>query len=112
MKRKGMFVYALGVTSLLALPVQAAVNVCTHPVSDPVYVREFDATYEQHRLWEGPARKCETCHEIFDEDLTAGAWEDHSWVIDWDHPDDIGHGLVFYEAECSVCGYTDTLANP
>jgi len=112
---KVILVGVLSVTSLMALPVQAAVNVCTHPYFEHVHGEHhgYDCTYETHtEWWQEVEKRCTSCGEEVLKEKRYGNKEPHQWVIDWEHQDDRGYGLVYYEAECNICGYCDTLPNP
>ncbi len=110
MKKTGFFISITTAFFVFVLPVQAF-NYCGHPVSDPVFLRDYERNSDQHCLCQGWAKECRTCGEIFDIDLQNEDWEDHDWDIDWDHPDIRDYGVV-YDAWCTVCGYEDSLINP
>lgn len=118
MGNKRFIVSALCVVLLLAMPMRAAAELCTHPIvvepePDRAY-HGYETGFYEHREWLQEVEYiCASCGE----DVVLGAikylgdWEKHDWVIDWANPDDRGGGLVMYDAYCTTCGYDDTLSN-
>jgi len=113
---KKLFVIICVAATMLfgSTPVQAAVNACPpHTPREHLTNYQYDINVYQHREWTQEYDRCTVCGEHLDVGpWVEGNWEDHNWVIDWSTADDIGHGLIFYDAQCSVCGYSDTVANP
>ncbi len=99
--------------SLLALPLQASADYCTHPKLDPLFSDHgYDTGFYQHREWYQDIFQCLSCGAEVIKPIKYEDWEDHDWDIDWAHPDNMGAGLVAYEACCKICNYHDTLYNP
>lgn len=96
-----------------AIPVQAAVNYCTHPTSYECVDRGYNVNYFQHQAWSQEYELCTSCGQRHhEEEIEYEQWEDHDWVVDWAHPDKIDDQLTFYEATCRICGLNETVANP
>lgn len=116
MEKKKIIVSMLCMALLLMTPVQAYAAVCTHPVlvkPNPVYVYHgFDTTFYQHQEWFQKIEYCcLSCDAEFFGDIEYADWENHDYVIDWEHPDVREGGLVYYDFYCSTCGYADDLNN-
>ncbi len=117
MNKKKIIISALCMALLLAMPVQAYADVCTHPKLYPapegtwVYHGYDTAFYQHHEWFQHVEYICIRCGAEILGDKEYKDWEDHDWNIDWSNPDDHGNGLVYYNAFCETCGYADDLNN-
>lgn len=121
MSKRKIIISTLCMVSLLALPLQASADYCTHPRVVKILESDhypshhgYDYNYYQHHEWvQNVEYVCLSCgEELLGDKEYLGDWEDHDWDIDWDNPDDRGWGLVAYEACCRDCDLHETLYNP
>lgn len=119
MGKKRFIVFVLCVMALLTAPIRAVAEYCTHPKlyqvlpEDRYFVEHgYETGFYQHREWfQYVEFLCIRCGAEILGDKDYKEWEDHEWDIDYEHPDEISGGLIFYEACCKKCNYSDTLSN-